>query len=281
MSLNLTIINSSGAWQASDHRLVEPKTGRIIDDASIKHVSLRCTDGAALLAYAGVGAIDDVTLSDWIREILRGATGPVEQSVNLLRGAATRDLGPIVKGRFHHMFSIAAFIQRRPWLAQIRNFSCATGDLLTEPTGVFSTAAQEASNGCAAMFGAHDRVSASHRDLLRRVCSKRPRSSREFEDLLAAINRRVASITSDVSPHCTTSYIPVAGEPFHGRFHDAKNSTRTLSVPLLLFGVDVKFMPRLLGKMLASDRDSAGLQHDLEEAAKAAVIPKNRLLGKR
>ena len=71
MTLNLTIVNSWGIWQCSDGRLVDLSTRKVTDDYSVKHVTLRCPDGVALIAYAGIGRMDkDVEISDWIREIL-------------------------------------------------------------------------------------------------------------------------------------------------------------------------------------------------------------------
>lgn len=152
MSLNLTIINSSGAWQCSDHRLSDPRSAKPTEDTSSKHVVLRCTDGTALIAYVGLGKVDGVALSDWIRELLRGEPRSVDQSLMTIREAATIDLGPIVsRYRLHHMFTVAAFIQRRPWLAQIRNFSVAPGKF-GDPTGTFETAAGDAANGLASAF---------------------------------------------------------------------------------------------------------------------------------
>ena len=119
------------------HRLTDPRTGRIVDDDVVKHVFLRCSDGAALLAYAGIGRLSGVEISDWIRETLRGESRTLDQSLILLRENATRDLGPQLKGRMHHMFSIGAFLNGVPWFVQIRNFH-ALSELNAGPPWVSS-----------------------------------------------------------------------------------------------------------------------------------------------
>ena len=106
MTLNLILINQSGIWQSSDLRLIDPRTGYLMDDFSVKHVTLRCTDGTAVVAYTGVGSVGGVHISDWVRQILRGESRTVDQSLIFLRERATEDLGPIVNGRFPHILDI-------------------------------------------------------------------------------------------------------------------------------------------------------------------------------
>src|SRR5712691_6613249 len=144
MTLNLTIVNTWGIWQCSDHRLVDPATGELVDNYSIKHVILRCPDGAALLAYAGAGRIGSLDLSDWIRETLRGESRTLDQSFILIRENATRDLAPLLRARgIHHMFSIGVFLAGRPWVVQIRNFTAQAGVLNGTTLDHFETVAKE------------------------------------------------------------------------------------------------------------------------------------------
>src|SRR6266446_4609182 len=139
MSLNLTIVNKWGIWQCSDHRVTNPETGKIEDDFSVKHVLFTCPDGKALLVYAGAGTVTKpgitVSIADWIRETLRGPNRTLDQTCKALRENATRDLAPLfLRCRIQHMFTIAAFLEGRPWIVQIRNFDAKAprtlGDLL-------------------------------------------------------------------------------------------------------------------------------------------------------
>jgi len=83
VTLNLTIVNKFGAWQCSDHRLTIK--GASTSNASIKQVQLHCHNGTALIAYTGLGQIDDVTISDWIVETLRGESRSIDECLILLR----------------------------------------------------------------------------------------------------------------------------------------------------------------------------------------------------
>jgi hypothetical protein len=272
MSLNLTIVNQFGMWQCSDHRLVNTATMQLHDDESVKQVQLKCRDGSALIAYAGVGELNGVQVSDWIRELLRGESRTVDESLMFLRENATRDLGPYLRGRLHHMFTVAAVFGGRRWLAQIRNFDPTPSNLWARPLGVFRTVAVEVTAGIATVFP--PLLTAQDRALLTRVATRRPRDPKQFAELLATINRRVASGPARrvVSAHCVTSHTPPTGEPFEVKFHDASGQVRHMQVPMLLFGIDTTEMMRGL-----MSRVPGGQPIDLPQQGQLAVTPVNRL----
>lgn len=95
MSLNITIVAPWGVWQCSDHRLTDPRTGQLVDDTSVKHIGLYCPDGTGLLAYAGIGRVNEVCISDWVCEVLRGTTRSLVQSIDYLCEQATESIGPL------------------------------------------------------------------------------------------------------------------------------------------------------------------------------------------
>jgi hypothetical protein len=114
MTFTLTLISQHGIWQSSDQRLTDPKTNRVEDDYSSKHVGFRCPDGAALLTYAGVGRAFGVHISDWIREFTRGESQSVDQTLIQIRQRATEDLGeecPLVSGSRR---ALSAAMTKRP-----------------------------------------------------------------------------------------------------------------------------------------------------------------------
>jgi len=273
VSLNLTIINQHGMWQCSDHRLVNTSSGRVEDDDSVKQVTLRCQDGTAVIAYAGIGKLNRVHISDWIRETLRGEGRTVDQSLIFLRENASRDLGPFLRGRLHHMFTVGAIIQGQTWLAQIRNFHPTPDKLWAEPLATFETAGVRVTAGVVTAFP--PLLSPADSQLLMRVAARRPRKPEEFSELLAAINRRVAAGPARrvVSSHCVTTYVPPAGEPSNVKFHDTTRVSRNLVVPMLLFGIDTTEMMKGLMTHMA-DPSSA-----LDTGGQAAVTPVNRLRG--
>src|SRR5271154_4540188 len=98
MTFTLTLINQHGVWQSSDLRLTDPRTGEVKDDYSTKHVGFRCTDGATLLTYAGVGSVNGVHISDWIRQFTRGESLTVDQTLIQIRERATEYLGDLLLG---------------------------------------------------------------------------------------------------------------------------------------------------------------------------------------
>lgn len=266
---------------------MDPATGKLVDNYSIKHLILRCPDGAALLAYAGAGRIGSVDLSDWLRETLRGETRTLDESFIFIREDATRHLAPILcTHRIFHMFSIGAFLAGRPWVVQIRNFAAQGGVSGGAVLNRFETVAKEiAGAGQGFVFGDPQAVSVPDQQRLMALAARRPRRPRDFRNLLAGLNRRAAGTPSgkrSVSPGCVTSYIPPAGEPIESEFHDAVGAPGPLAVPMLLFGIDMTETERTLIGRMEAFRGSTGctdaaFQQEIEKAAKEGVTPRNRL----
>src|SRR3984893_2195614 len=192
------IINRSGMWQSADFRGTDPGSGCVVDDYLPKQVSLCCTDGSASLAYPGLAAAavanQRVRLSDWIRQVLRGESRTVVQSLIYLRERATADLGPVcVKRAIRHVFTIGAFLGVHPWVAQIRNFRFAPG-VLEPPGRDFYTAAEQITDaGRFIALGTPNVVLPTDIRTLQQVANIQPRQPKEFRKLLAAVNRRAAA----------------------------------------------------------------------------------------
>jgi hypothetical protein len=255
VTLNLTIINPWGIWQSSDLRLVDPATWKLVDDYSIKHVNFRCRDGDALLAYAGAGRVHEVDLSDWIRETLRGEIRTLNETFVALRENATRDLAPLLRPRgVLHMFSVGAFRNGQPWVAQIRNFAVEAGVPKAPALDRFET--------------------------VTKVIDP-PGQGFIFGGLLAAINKRASATPSGrktVSPHCVTSYLPPTGWPGEMGFHELDRPPVPLIVPTLLFGIDLTEMQR--GFMKQAEAWRKTLQPPtgaFDQSAEEAIRPKTRL----
>jgi hypothetical protein len=288
MTLNLTIVNPFGVWQCSDHRLTDPATWKSVDDHSIKHVIFRCPDGSALLAYAGAGRIGTVDLSDWIRESLRGETRTLDETFIQIRENATRDLAPLLHAPgILHMFSIGAFVAGRPWVVQIRNFIVQSGLPPGPALNRFDTVAKEITGqGQGFMFGDPGAFTSADLTRLTALATKKPRRPKDFRGLLASLNLRAAATESGritISPGCVTTYMPPAGEPFESEFHnEADSPAAPLTVPILLFGVDMTEMQRALMTQLpaspgSTSQSGSSLQQETERAGKKSVTPRNRL----
>jgi len=233
MTLNQTIINKWGIWQCSDHRVTDVATGKVIDDYSIKHVILRCPDGAALLAYEGAarmavaGRVGSVDLSDWVRETLRGETRTLDQSFILIRENATRDLARSLRANgIYHMFSIGAFLAGRPWTVQIRNFTAKAGDPNLVLLDHFETVAKEIT-GAGVGFVYGDPRAINPQEMvgkLMTLASRKPGRPKDFRNA--------------ISPGCVASYMPPKGEPFESEFHGKIAAPTPFVVPMLLFGIE-------------------------------------------
>lgn len=283
LTLNLTIVNEAGVWQCSDHRLTSAVNGEIVDDFSEKHLAIRCRDGAALIAYAGLGQVGGVDVSQWLREILRGHSRTVDENLLAIRAAASAHLSPV---GMPHMFTAGAFLGGRGWIVQIRNFARWPLTGRAQILRSFETHARPlaAGEGVFTMFGEMGSVSERDKRRLFRICGKRPRSPDEFSALLAQTNRRAAQVRSrsTISPHCTTTYMPAAGEPVTSVFHDFGYSPpRFRGTPLLLFGIDMTGIEDALMNFSHPDFDSedAGrkLSDALERPTQDATQPFNRL----
>jgi hypothetical protein len=283
VTLNLTIINPWGIWQSSDLRLVDPATWKLVDDYSIKHVNFRCRDGDALLAYAGAGRVHEVDLSDWIRETLRGEIRTLNETFVALRENATRDLAPLLRPRgVLHMFSVGAFRNGQPWVAQIRNFAVEAGVPKAPALDRFETVTKVIDPpGQGFIFGDLKAVPAPDRAKLFALATRRPRHPSDYRGLLAAINKRASATPSGrktVSPHCVTSYLPPTGWPGEMGFHELDRPPVPLIVPTLLFGIDLTEMQR--GFMKQAEAWRKTLQPPtgaFDQSAEEAIRPKNRL----
>jgi hypothetical protein len=282
MTLNQTIVSRAGIWQCSDHRLVNPGTGEVVDDYSIKHAILRCTDGSALLAYAGVGRVGSVDISDWIRETMRGESRTVDQTLVLLRKNATRDLASrLLPHGIVHMFSIGAFLGARPWAVQIRNFNITNG--APEILDCFETVAREiTADGQGFIFDPSGRaVTPSDRNKLLLAATKKPRDPEQFSKLMARINHRASQTAAGslfISSGCVTTYIPPSGEPFSSKFYGEDFPLgKPAAVPTLLFGIDLTEIQRVMLGRMPGDQIP---EPEHTRAASESVIAKNRIRGK-
>ena len=120
MTLIMTVVSRAGIWQSSDHRL-SART-QPYRDPSIKHVRLDCTDGKALLAYAGIGRVGDTHISDWVRRLLRGKRRSIHEALHTLVECSTARLAPIsARANLPHTFAVGAFRDGDPRLYVITN----------------------------------------------------------------------------------------------------------------------------------------------------------------
>jgi len=290
MTLNITLATSRGIWQSSDHRLTV--NGQPVDDYSIKHLSLTCQDGRALISYTGIGRVYDVDTSEWLRQVIRGVAHSIGETLTLIRDEATRTFGAIAP-RNELTFNIGAIIRGHPWTVIITNLiieSSKTGPRCKVGTR-FEIAALEVTDANAGVAGVlitgqRDAVSAKDLRLLKRAAQRKPRKPREYEDLLAAVNSRASKhglYGKFISSSSLTSYMPVDGEGMQTRKHGAGHPREPKAVPIVFRGLDLTQLSQGTFDSLRTSGD-AGERREIDrrfiEALGSTLIPQNPLLNR-
>src|SRR5262249_35819809 len=152
------------------------------------------------------------------------------------------------------MFVAGVFLQRTPWVVQIRNFSVS----VEGESGVqrdFQTVAQKIPEGAGVVVPWPWILSQSDMGKLKKIASKRPRNPKDFSDLLGTINRRTAHSSmarGAVSEHCVVTYLPPQGDGMQTHIYNAAPGSPQIITPTLLFGIDLTDMQRHVMQLLHS-----------------------------
>src|SRR5205823_7469648 len=72
MTLNMSIVSKHFIAQSSDLRLTDPKTGKIVEDASPKQVGAVYFDWRAVIGYSGPARLDGQPTHTWIADLISG-----------------------------------------------------------------------------------------------------------------------------------------------------------------------------------------------------------------
>ncbi|MFD9203886.1 hypothetical protein ACFWDP_37160, partial [Streptomyces anthocyanicus] len=189
MTLVITLVTQNGVWASTDHRLTGYPGGDVITDGSVKHVIVRCTDGAALVSYTGIGRVDNLDVSTWMREVLRGESRTVDETLMDLQEQATARIGSQAKRlNVPHAFLAGAFLGERPWAVAITNMGSPTGSSPERIQSVFETTALFADEPIVFAAGSgRDAIVEADRELLHRVSTRKPRRPEEFMRLLGDV----------------------------------------------------------------------------------------------
>jgi hypothetical protein len=256
MTLAMMVTNQYGTWCSADHRIIELPRRRTITDVSQKYLSIRCFDGAAIITYAGIGRVRGVDVSDWMRDVLRGETRSVNESLLELRAQATAAVGPLaLRARIPHAFLASAFIQaERATVAVITNFE-GPASRPTRIRSTFEISVLDANDGAVAAAGSgRYAISQSDHELLVRAATHRPRNPLEYPGLLGAINRRTAESdhpgAKAVSRRCSATYMSPSGDGVQTRLLGPSDEPEpsVYKVQHLLFGIDVGIVMENLGE---------------------------------
>jgi hypothetical protein len=248
VTLIIAMSKAEGIYISADYRVTDLRTGRPVDDASIKFLTIHFPPEhigpRALLAYSGLARLADGTsMGSWIRRTLRGQTEMFGESMSHLNGRLDRDIAaygvPLVINvlvthgdtRYVGGFSNLRRDATGGTVLE-RSFAYVISEL-TEPT-VFV-------NGS----GAARLVADRHLDLLRSQLELRPRKVMDHMKLLAAVNRRVAAKEKTVSPFCQVSFLNADEKTSPtSRTFVKKGEVVPFEMPVLLFGIDLSGVTR-------------------------------------
>lgn len=241
---------AEGIYLSADYRVTEHPSGRLVDDASTKFLTVHYppdkTGPKAVIAYTGLAfAPDGTPMGTWLRETLRGETEIFDKSMAHLRDRLDRDIAPtrwpmIVnalalqgdKRFFGGLTNLAFADESRRQSKVLDHFGYVMHDVGTE----FMFA-----NGS----GAAKLLAEGHFERVRGQLSVRPRKVEDHMKLLAIINRKVAVKTRTVSPHCHVSYINADDKTSPtSRVFTEPGETVPFDMPMLLFGIDLTDLMR-------------------------------------
>jgi hypothetical protein len=88
---------AEGIYLSADYRVTEHPSGRLVDDASTKFLTIHYppdkTGPKAVMAYTGLAfAPDGTPMGTWLRETLRGETEVFDRSMDHLKERLDRDI---------------------------------------------------------------------------------------------------------------------------------------------------------------------------------------------
>jgi len=263
MTLILGMSKPEGIYLSVDYRVTNVKTRELIDDTSVKHLTVHYAPEngpKALIAYTGVAQLPDGTpVGDWLKETIRGHNEVFDVSVQHLQRRLNRDLSrylyryqaPLIVivlaiydnecylGDFHNIQLVGGFdnTPQKPSVAKKFEYEMMK---LTEPSWW-------------AFGGGREHVKTGGRSSkLDHALKVRPRQPQNHMKLLAAVNRQVAKVDNTVSPHCHVSFIPASDyfstqnqRPGRGPTSQVfveHGESVPFTMPVIVHGADLSFM---------------------------------------
>jgi hypothetical protein len=262
----------------------------------MKHITVRCPDGTALITYSGLGMVgrrnDADHVSDWLRRLIRGNKRTIDQTLVRISEAATaRFARPLRQHGLEHTFVVGAvFIQRRPSLAaEITNTQGPPGSRLLDRFVVRPYPADQEPQKLIRGTG-QEAICQKDRALLERIAHQRPARLKDYSQVLADIHRRAKHskhpASETISEGCVTTFMPPRDYGFDA---DCRAETAThwsapdveLALPpspFVFLGIDYTEMSKvLLDDLRAMEagqpRDSDKSIEAFREAFQRAIEP--------
>lgn len=276
MTLILGMSKPEGIYLSADFRVTEQPSGRLIDDASVKMLTVHFPpEGGtrALFAYTGLAILPDGTpMGTWLRETMRGESEVPDQAMAHLHTRLNRDVAPHRVGLIVNGLLIEGEHGQRRLFGAFTNLKVASGRF--ETLRAFEYVMMELhepfvfANGS----GAAQLIADAHLARLHDQLAVRPRRAFDHMKLLGSINRRVAAKVETVSPACHVAFVPAEPPipgPSDNRFGPTSHTffergeAAPAVMPLLLFGIDTSYMMRQLYERMTALKEGKKPPPDL------------------
>ncbi len=269
------IIRPDHIWIGTDNRV--STNNKFKNDDHVKYVGIRCSNGTALLSYTGRAELSDGTkMSDWVRSVIRGENRDVESTVLVISDSANKEFGnysplPVL------VSVIAAFVNSKAILYQIANI--ADKNSWDKPLHHFSILKVPVDKPLYyAAGGGSFSITDGEKERLRKIIAKKPRSSKDFLNLLIEVNKQVAHKDKErVSPSCIAVEMPAKGEPINTVGNGSQHISPA-AIPFVLFGIDTTEMMQSTVSLLPGGKNHNLPQEEinkiLDQIATEAIIPR-------
>lgn len=128
LSLNITVATPKLVICATDRRLLNGDSGRIVTERSTKLTMLRCKNALSLVTYNGIGRYLGKTPSDWLLDLegrIRLTSMNFKDVLEAIRREAEDRAARVPAKHRRHTFVLGAWGGGRTWLCVISNYESA------------------------------------------------------------------------------------------------------------------------------------------------------------
>jgi hypothetical protein len=252
MTLILGMSKPEGIYLSVDYRVTD-HTGALIDDESIKSLTIHYPPldnlgPKILLGFTGLAKLPDGTPTlSWIRQTLRGEVEVIDQSMAHLRRRLNRDIAPLRVPLIINLLVLETYRRLFGGFTNLRFVSPGRAVVMNHFEYVM--------NGLNDWFmfangsGTRRALTDGHIARLRPHLGVVPREPMNHMNLLAAINRRVATKDRTVSPFCHVSFINSSDRfsPTSRSFTERGESV-PFEMPVILAGLDLTEQTRIFAR---------------------------------
>ena len=279
MTLVVAVTGRESIWLLADRRLSSP--GRRPKDDARKLMILECTDGVAILGYAGLGVTSRGTEpADWMTAVLRGRNLELEESLGVVARAVRqqfpRHLAQVPRGvHAAHQIVAPAFRREAPRLYTIS----LDMESQQQPQYLRHLVGQEGSArppriavaGSGASYLRSDKT--WQRDLIRivRAGDRQAVSALAVADHLANLNFKVHRLASDatVGPNSIVAWRYREGGLHKGgggyQFYlDNQRDLGSSAIPTVSRGLDTQALIDVLVTQFLADMNADNPAQDID-----------------